>query len=86
MTHIFLLVGAPAVGKSSTARALATHFQKSIHISVDSLRDMVVAGLVHPSHNWSQALIEQLRLARTSASQMALAYTKADFVVVIDDF
>lgn len=86
MTPIFFLAGAPAVGKSSTARALATQFQKSIHISVDSLRDMVVSGLVYPSNEWSQELIEQLVLARESASQMAITYHKAGFVVVIDDF
>ncbi|MEN9561909.1 MAG: hypothetical protein RIR73_153 [Chloroflexota bacterium] len=86
MTHIFFLAGAPAVGKSSTARTLAMQFQKSIHISVDSIRDMVVSGLKHPSSEWSQELIEQLALARESTSQMAITYNKAGFVVVIDDF
>lgn len=86
MTHIFLLAGAPAVGKSTTARALAAQFEKSIHISVDTLREMVVSGLVYPSGNWDQYLVEQLALARESAIQMALTYNKAGFVVVIDDF
>jgi len=86
VTHIFFLAGAPAVGKSSTARALAMQFQKSIHISVDNIRDMVVSGLIHPSNEWSQELIEQLVLARESASQMAITYNKAGFVVAIDDF
>ncbi len=86
MPHIFFLAGAPAVGKSSTARAIAAQFPKSIHISVDNIRDMVVSGLVHPGSEWSPALVEQLVLARESASRMALAYNKAGFVVVIDDF
>lgn len=86
MTQIFFLAGPPAVGKSSTARALAAQFQKSIHIPVDNLRDMVVSGLALPSKEWSQELIEQLALARESASQMAIAYNKAGFVVAIDDF
>ncbi len=86
MSHIFLLVGAPAVGKSTTAHALAARFQKSIHIPVDNIRDMVVSGLLLPGPEWSLGLIEQVALARASVIQMALNYSKAGFVVVIDDF
>ncbi len=86
MTHIFFLTGAPAVGKSTTAHALAAQFQKSIHIPVDTIREMVVSGVIHPSGNWSQKLIEQLTLARQSVTQMAITYNKTGFVVVIDDF
>jgi predicted kinase len=86
MAKIFILAGAPAVGKSTAAQALAAEFEKSIHISVDNIRDMVVSGLILPSGNWSQGLIEQLSLARESVVQMAITYNKAGFVVVIDDF
>lgn len=86
MTDIFLLAGAPAVGKSTTAYALAAHFEKSIHISVDHIRDMVVTGLAHPGNTWTKPLIEQLKLARNSVSQMTITYHKAGFVVAIDDF
>lgn len=86
MTPIFLMVGAPAVGKSSTAHALAAHYQKSVHIPVDDLRDMVVSGLRLPGAEWGADLVEQLRLARKSAAQMALDYRQAGFVAVIDDF
>ena len=86
MPHIFLLVGAPAVGKSTTARALATQFQRSVHIPVDDIRDMVVSGLLLPGPEWSEGLIEQVTLARASVTQMALNYSKAGFAVVIDDF
>ena len=86
MPHIFLLVGAPAVGKSTTARALAEQFQRSVHIPVDDIRDMVVSGLLLPGPEWSEGLIEQVTLARASVTQMALNYSKAGFAVVIDDF
>lgn len=86
MTPIFFLAGAPAVGKSTTARALAAKFPKSIHISVDTIREMVISGVIHPSDNWSPGLVEQLALARKSTTQMALSYIKAGFAVVIDDF
>lgn len=85
MSHIFLLVGAPAVGKSTTAHALAARFQKSIHIPVDNIRDMVVSGLLLPGPEWSLNS-SQVALARASVIQMALNYSKAGFVVVIDDF
>ncbi len=86
MAQIYFLAGAPAVGKSSTARALAKQFPKSVHIPVDNIREMVVSGVIHPSGNWSRELVEQLTLARQNVTQMAIAYSKAGFVVVIDDF
>lgn len=86
MSPIFLVAGAPAVGKSTTAHALAAQFKKSMHISVDDIREMVVSGVVRPGGIWDQPLIEQLALARESAIQMAITYNKAGFVVVVDDF
>ena len=86
MSAIFLIVGAPAVGKSTTAHALAARFTKSIHIPVDNLRDMVVSGLIYPGAEWSQGLVEQLRLARRVAVNMAIAYSQVGFTVAIDDF
>lgn len=86
MNPIYVVVGPPAVGKSTTSRALAAQFPKSIHIPVDDLRNMVVSGLMLPSAVWSDELAQQVTLARTTVSLMALAYQKAGFAVVIDDF
>jgi hypothetical protein len=86
MSAIFLIVGAPAEGKSSTAHALAARFPKSVHIPVDNLRGMVVNGLIYPGADWSPGLVEQLSLARQAAVQMAIAYNLAGFTVAIDDF
>jgi AAA domain len=86
MNPIYMLVGPPAVGKSTTSRALAAHFPRSIHIPVDDLRMMVVSGLALPGLEWSAALVEQLRLARSTVTHMALAYQQAGFAVIIDDF
>jgi adenylate kinase family enzyme len=86
MTPIFLLVGSPASGKSTVARALAKKYARSVHIPVDDVRSMVVSGVVHPSANWTPELVEQLRLARQSVVAMALNYQQAKFVVIIDDF
>lgn len=86
MNPIYIVVGPPAVGKSTTSRALAAQFPKSIHIPVDDLRNMVVSGPMLPSAVWSDELAQQITLARTTVSFMALAYQKAGFAVVIDDF
>lgn len=86
MTPIFVVVGPPAVGKSTTSRALAARFAKSLHIPVDNIREMVVSGLRLPSADWSDELVQQLSLARASVSHMALTYREAGFAVVIDDF
>jgi predicted kinase len=86
MNPIYMLVGPPAVGKSTTSRALASHFPKSIHIPVDDIRMMVVSGLMLPSAVWSDDLAQQISLARASVAQMALIYQQAGFAVVIDDF
>lgn len=86
MTAIYLLVGAPASGKTTASRGLAASFPKSIAIPVDDLRGMVVAGLVHPSAEWSDELSAQLRLARSTAAAMASAYADAGYTAVIDDF
>ncbi len=86
MNSIFLIVGPPAVGKSTTSRALAARFSKSIHIPVDDLRMMVVSGLLLPGPEWSDELAQQIALARQSAAWAALKYYQAGFSVVIDDF
>ena len=72
MIPIFLVVGPPAVGKSTTSRSLAAHFPQSIHVPVDDLRDMVVSGLVLPGQDWSAELALQVNLARQSATHSAL--------------
>lgn len=83
---IFLVVGPPAVGKSTTSHALAGRFPLSIHIPVDDLRNMVVSGIALPAANWSDELVRQVTLARATAARMALTYHEAGFVVVLDDF
>lgn len=86
MQPIFLVIGGPAVGKSSTSRALAARFERSVHVPVDDLRNMVVGGLALPGPDWDDALVRQVALARGIALAMARAYAAAGFAVVLDDF
>ncbi len=83
---IFLVAGGPGVGKSSTSRALAATFPRAVHVPVDDLRDMVVAGIVLPGPEWTAELRRQVRVARQAAIAMALAHAAAGFAVVLDDF
>jgi predicted kinase len=86
MEPVFLVIGAPAVGKSTTCRALAARYQRAVHIPVDDLRDMVVAGRVLPSPDWPDEVTTQLALARQTAIDVATRYAAHGFAVVIDDF
>jgi predicted kinase len=86
MQNILLVVGSPASGKSTISQAIATRSAKGVHIPVDDLRTMVQGGVLHPGPNWTPELIHQLKLARQTATDMALRYREADFLVAIDDF
>jgi predicted kinase len=83
---VVLLVGPPAVGKSTAARALCARFDRSIHVPVDDLRTRVLRGYAPPEPAWPASLVEQVRLARESALDTAQRYAAAGFVVVLDDF
>jgi hypothetical protein len=86
MNPVFLVVGPPASGKTTACHALASRFERGMHIEVDALRAMVVSGQELPAPDWSPALVEQIRLAREAAIGTARAYAAAGFAVVIDDF
>lgn len=83
---LFLVVGPPAVGKTTTSRALAGRLERSVHIPVDDLRHMVVSGLALPALPWTDEIVHQVALARGVAIRMAEAYAAAGFAVVLDDF
>jgi hypothetical protein len=86
MQPIFLIMGTPASGKSTVAKALMQRFERGLHIRVDDLRHMVVAGLSDMAFEIPPETFRQLRLARESASVMARMYSDEGFAVAIDDF
>jgi hypothetical protein len=47
---------------------------------------MVVAGRAEPEPNWPSQLVDQVRMARQSALNIAARYRGSGFTVVIDDF
>jgi chloramphenicol 3-O-phosphotransferase len=85
MNNIILITGAPASGKSTVSKLVAQHFDKSLHIHVDTLREMMVKGVELPGAAWSDETTRQFKLARLSAIYMAQLYASEGIDVIIDD-
>ncbi len=82
--RIILITGVPGSGKSTVTDSLCKLFDKSIHIPVDTLRQMVKGGYASPE-NWNEEFEKQYKLARKNASSIANNAVEEGFVVVIDD-
>jgi hypothetical protein len=78
-----ILAGAPAVGKTVTARALARDRARCAVIDVDDLRQLVVAGAAAPWEGLEGA--KQRSLGASNACALTRSFTAAGFEVVIAD-
>jgi adenylate kinase family enzyme len=85
MNKIVFITGAPASGKSTVAKLMAEHFEKSLHIQVDHLRDMMVKGAEMPGKEWNDEATRQFQRARSTAIYMAKLYASEGIDVFIDD-
>jgi adenylylsulfate kinase-like enzyme len=81
---IFFITGAPGVGKSTTARALANRFEKSILFDIDYFRSLVVMGLKQPTSGWDKETELQFRLAHQAVGSNAKIYSDAGFAVIAE--
>ena len=80
----YLLSGMPGAGKSTVARLLALHFDRSAHLDIDMVyHHFTVAGLVPPAEPASEAGGQAL-LAAVNAAGMARNYVAAGFVCVLE--
>ncbi len=78
-----VLTGGPAVGKSATARALATARRRAAFVDVDDVRRLVVAGGEPP---WrGEEGRAQRELGVVNATGLARTFGAAGFEVVLAD-
>jgi chloramphenicol 3-O-phosphotransferase len=84
---VVIVTGPAGVGKSTVARELCLRFDRAAHISVDSLRDMVVSGYASPIPGESDPTEaeEQIRLGIANAAALARNFAESGMLAVIDD-
>jgi 2-phosphoglycerate kinase len=83
---IIIITGTPGVGKSTVAKILCQKINKSVYISLDSIRNFVKNGYENPAKlKWNTSTIKQGKLARKSASYISKLYADNGFTIIIDD-
>ncbi len=86
MNKIIFITGMAGAGKSSVGRMLARRFPKCLFIQVDELREKMVTGYARPQDGvFTEEVMGQFQMARTTAIQMARLYAGNGVDVVIDD-
>lgn len=86
MNKIIFITGMAGAGKSSVGRMLARRFPKCLFIQVDELREKMVTGYARPQDGvFTEEVMGQFQMARTTAIQMARLYASNGVDVVIDD-
>lgn len=80
----YLISGVPGAGKSTVARLLALHFDRSAHIDIDMVYNhFTVMGRADPAGQASE-VDQQSDLAITNAAALARNYVAAGYVCVLE--
>lgn len=86
MNHILFITGMAGAGKSTVGRLVARHFPKCLFIQVDELREKMVKGYARPESGvFTEEVMQQFQMARSTAIYMARLYAHQGVDVVIDD-
>ena len=86
MNNIIFITGMAGAGKSTVGRLVARQLPKSIFIQVDELREKMVTGYARPEAGvFTEEVIQQFQMARSTATFMARLYASQGVDVVIDD-
>jgi predicted kinase len=78
---VVIVTGPPGAGKSTTARALAASFPRSVHLHTDDFWHAIVSGAVPPYLPESD---EQNHTVMKVIRNAASTYAAGGFVVVVD--
>jgi gluconate kinase len=81
---VLVLTGAPGVGKSSIAAALASGVPCGAHVDADSLHQFIVSGGQWPSAGTDESY-RQLLLRTTNVATVSENLRAAGFAVVVDE-
>ena len=86
MNNIIFITGMAGAGKSTVGRLVARHFPKCLFIQVDELREKMVKGYARPESGvFTEDVMQQFQMARSTAIYMARLYANQGVDVVIDD-
>ncbi|MGB3025784.1 AAA family ATPase [Paradevosia shaoguanensis] len=83
--RLYVITGAMAAGKSTTAEALARRLPRSVHLRGDVFRRMIVNGAAQMGPELSEDGLAQLVLRQRLACDAARRYVEAGFSVVYQD-
>jgi len=83
--RLYIITGAMAAGKSTTAEALARRLPRSVHLRGDVFRKMIVNGAAQMGPELSEDGLAQLVLRQRLACDAARRYVEAGFSVVYQD-
>jgi deoxyadenosine/deoxycytidine kinase len=86
MNHIIFITGMAGAGKSTVGYLVAKYFPRCLFIQVDELRGKMVKGYARPEDGvFTEEVIRQFQMARSTAIDMARSYANQGVDVVIDD-
>ncbi|WP_134324959.1 AAA family ATPase [Cumulibacter soli] len=78
---VIIVTGPPGAGKSTTARALAAKYPRSVHLHTDDFWRYIAAGAIAPYLPESDA---QNQVVMRVISRAAYTYAAGGFVTVVD--
>ena len=84
MSMLALFGGPAAAGKSTLARAWCATHERAVHVELDAVRDLIVAGRADP-HRPGVLQYEQYQLSVAACVNLARTFLAAGYDVAVDD-